>query len=227
MTTGAWDAQDDRDRPLLALLEVEPSLAGDIRSALDLWLPSSELTVLAHAEDAALDTVTAVIVGPESAGGAAVAALRRLRASGFAGRVLLLAEGDAATTEDDAQTLRTLAGAVAATAAGPAQWFEALSPPVEGGGEPGRRVAEPAAVRQLDAELQRTRRRLAVAELALGLPHAMNNPLAALLAETQLLELEELDEELHASAVRMVELVRRLIGLVRQLEAARAADRRP
>ena len=60
----------------------------------------------------------------------------------------------------------------------------------------------------------------------MGLPHAMNNPLAALLAEAQLLELEELDEELHASAVRMVEMVRRLIGLVGQLEAARAADRR-
>lgn len=50
--------------------------------------------------------------------------------------------------------------------------------------------------------------------------HQLNNPLAALLAETQLLGMEPtLDASQRASVERIVELVRRVIGTVRDLEA--------
>jgi signal transduction histidine kinase len=68
-------------------------------------------------------------------------------------------------------------------------------------------------------ELRRLRRVLAAGEIALGLQHSINNPLAALLAEAQLLQFEELTAEQRASVDRMVELCRRLATLVRRLDA--------
>lgn len=50
--------------------------------------------------------------------------------------------------------------------------------------------------------------------------HSLNNPLAALLAEAQLLAMETtLDPEQRAAVDRMTELVRRLIALVRGLDS--------
>lgn len=50
--------------------------------------------------------------------------------------------------------------------------------------------------------------------------HSLNNPLAALLAEAQLLAMETtLDPEHRAAVDRMTELVRRVITLVRELDS--------
>ena len=49
-----------------------------------------------------------------------------------------------------------------------------------------------------------------------GLQHSLNNPLAALLAELQLLELEELSPDHRESVERAIDLCRRVISLVRE-----------
>lgn len=49
-----------------------------------------------------------------------------------------------------------------------------------------------------------------------GLQHSLNNPLAALLAELQLLELEELAPEHREAVERAIGLCRRVIALVRE-----------
>lgn len=67
-------------------------------------------------------------------------------------------------------------------------------------------------------ELVQLRRTFAAGQVALSLQHGINNPLAALLAETQLLQLEDLTSEQRASADRMVELCRRIVSLVRRLD---------
>jgi signal transduction histidine kinase len=67
-------------------------------------------------------------------------------------------------------------------------------------------------------ELVQLRRTFAAGQVALSLQHDINNPLAALLAEAQLLQLEDLTSEQRASADRMVELCRRIVGLVRRLD---------
>ncbi len=54
--------------------------------------------------------------------------------------------------------------------------------------------------------------------MARGLQHKLNNPLAALLAEAQLLELESLSPDHHTSVRRMVELLRRVIDVSRSIE---------
>ena len=51
--------------------------------------------------------------------------------------------------------------------------------------------------------------------------HQLNNPLAALLAEAQLLSMEStLDPQQRVAVDRIIELVRRVIGLVRDLNSA-------
>lgn len=68
-------------------------------------------------------------------------------------------------------------------------------------------------------ELIRARRIFAAGQAALSLQHAINNPLGALMAEAQLLQLEELGPEQRDSVDRMVDLCRRITVLVRQLDA--------
>jgi signal transduction histidine kinase len=71
-------------------------------------------------------------------------------------------------------------------------------------------------------ELRRTQRLLAAGEIALGLQHAMNNPLTAVLAEAQLLEMEALPPEAMTAVGRIIESTRRLVALVRKLDAVSA-----
>ena len=66
-------------------------------------------------------------------------------------------------------------------------------------------------------ELRRVRSDLALGESARALQHAFNNPLTALLAEAQLLELEPLADEHHAAVDRILALARRLVLLSRKL----------
>lgn len=66
--------------------------------------------------------------------------------------------------------------------------------------------------------IRQTQRLLAAGEIAMKLQHALNNPLAALLAEAQLLEMEALLPEHRRAVERIIELSRRLIEVTRTLE---------
>lgn len=69
-----------------------------------------------------------------------------------------------------------------------------------------------------ERELHRIRDQLRMGATARAVQHALNNPLTALLAEAQLLELEALTAEQRTSVARIVELARRLVGLTRQMD---------
>src|ERR1700733_451439 len=77
-----------------------------------------------------------------------------------------------------------------------------------------------------DTRSRYTERQLAAAgEVALDLRHALNNPLAALMAEAQLLAMEPLQPEHRAAVDRIIDLCRRTVTLIRGLDAAtRAAN---
>lgn len=66
--------------------------------------------------------------------------------------------------------------------------------------------------------LRQTQRLLAAGEIAMKMQHSLNNPLAALLAEAQLLQLENLAPEHQQAIGRIIELSRRLIEVTRSLE---------
>jgi signal transduction histidine kinase len=82
-----------------------------------------------------------------------------------------------------------------------------------GGGRTPDAAPDPAA-----RELRRVRHQLALGAAARGVQHALNNPLAALLAEAQLLQLEPLPDEQREAVERIVALARRMAALTRQLD---------
>ena len=63
----------------------------------------------------------------------------------------------------------------------------------------------------------------AVGTVALKLLHDLNNPLSALLAEAQLLQLEALTPEQSAAVGRIVELCRRVVRVSKEIDAATRA----
>ena len=67
-------------------------------------------------------------------------------------------------------------------------------------------------------QVMRARRLIAAGEIALRFQHALNNPLAGILAEAQLMQLESLPPEQHAALERIVGLCRRIIELGRSLD---------
>jgi signal transduction histidine kinase len=79
-------------------------------------------------------------------------------------------------------------------------------------------------VRQLETRKRYSTQQLAAAgAVALDLRHQVNNPLAALLAEAQLLALEPLAPDHRAAVDRIVDLCRRTATLLREMDAATRA----
>jgi signal transduction histidine kinase len=140
--------------------------------------------------------------------------LRRLRASGYAGAAVLVRDRNRQdSAADDASADRLGArrcelgdGSLLSLAAAVAESIRVQL----GESDPASRAAVHA--------LRQTQRLLAAGELAMRLQHSLNNPLAALLAEAQLLELEPLAPDHRASVERIIELSRRVIDVVRGLD---------
>jgi signal transduction histidine kinase len=95
---------------------------------------------------------------------------------------------------------------------------ERAAPPEEDApAAPSDPVLEPAA-----CELQRVRLTIAIGDAARAAQHALNNPLTALLAEAQLLEMEPLAAEHRDAVRRMLALARRMVAATRRLDAVGA-----
>jgi signal transduction histidine kinase len=179
------------------------------RELLATTLPSASVTTatlaLAPTSDAGLAIVDETVRGLKG-----VTAVQELRARGYRGGIVLLA-----TACDTAMEQRLLALA-----------------PTRCVGRAAMTTALPAAIAELTArpdlsdelgpiqkELRRTQQLVAMGEATSRIQHTLNNPLTALLAEAQLLEMEELSDEHRASVKRMIELCRRLVVMVRSLDS--------
>jgi DNA-binding NarL/FixJ family response regulator len=174
-----------------------------VREVLNTFLPTAQIerATVAAARRSGADCV---VIDAGADGLPAIEWLRELRAGGYAGRVLLLADN-----EPDRMS-------PAATQLGTAQIIARTSVSME---LPNAVVSSTESVPPaVAAELARARRLIAAGEIALKLQHALNNPLAALLAEAQLLEMEPLAPEHKMAAKRMVELCRRTNEVVRRLD---------
>ena len=82
-------------------------------------------------------------------------------------------------------------------------------------------VLDDSEVDPAERELRRVRRQFALGEAARSTQHDLNNPLTALMAEVQLLELEAVAAEQRAAARRIVELARRVAAVARRLDVSR------
>jgi signal transduction histidine kinase len=176
-------------------------LVGTAMPSATVWLDGPEVLVL---DATAAECI--VLAGPV-AGESPVDAARRLRSAGVAATLVGIVARREPALDAEARTLglrlverealvRELPLAVAEAAA------------VAG-------TVSPALL-----ELRRMQQLVAAGELTSRLQHALNNPLTALMAEAQLLEMEPLADEQREAVTRMVELCRRLVGIVRQLDTA-------
>lgn len=162
-----------------------------------------------EAKPAALGGCDCVVLDAVAAWAPAVELARAWRAGGATAAIVVLVEA-----EDEAVRARLagigaleqvplrdaprLLGAAIERALGGARWSGPLS--------------------AVQEELRRTQRIVAAGEIALGLQHSMNNPLTAVLAEAQLLEMDAATDEARMATKRIIDNTRRLVQLVRGLD---------
>ena len=212
-----------------------PDLAALVRETLHSSLPGCAVAT----GDAALPggripSAECVVLDAQVGGAPGVEAVRALRVAGFEGGIVLLVPTPPAASEalptDPAQRL---GGRVPARTSGPtavrlaAMGVSRMVPYAAIAGELPEAVAaaslatEPEALEEARRELRAAQRLRAMGELAGSVQHAANNPLTALLAEAQLLEMEPLAPEHREAVRRIIDLSRRLAAIIRQLDLPR------
>lgn len=144
-------------------------------------------------------SATALVVDGADGGERAAELARRARAMGFVGGILLIGENTGAPLSD-----------MGVVAVEPGRLAHDLVPAIA--------AALEQSEMPLNDQVMRARRLVAAGEIALHLQHDINNPLAGLLAELQLMELDPL-APVHAEAVkRMLTICRRLIAITHSLD---------
>jgi signal transduction histidine kinase len=184
-----------------------------LAAQLQMALPRGAISVAdstALAEDP-LPRADAAVVDAEAVPSGAIEMLRLLRARGFPGPIVVVAIApDDTALQSAARSLSAVSVGRVAVDKSPLALAAAL----------GRAASGNVAI---SAEIAYARRVFAAGQTALSLQHSINNPLAALLAEIQLLQLEELTDEQRGSLERILELCRRVVGLVRRLDGLATA----
>jgi DNA-binding NarL/FixJ family response regulator len=186
----------------------------EVRAALAVALPAAVWITISVDDVGRQEPSPDCVVIVDMAEAPAAATLSAVRAAGFAGAAIVITESTAARQAAEASRLGAavlMLGEAGALSNLPrvmlAQRAPALSP-------------------ALRAQLTRSWRLVAAGEIAMQVRHDLNNHLAALLAEAQLLELEELPPEASDGVRRIVALCRRTIAETRRLEVAGEPDER-
>lgn len=209
--SAARGAADPPSRARVVCVAEDGAAAALVRDVLLASLPSLDVHAASPSAVNLLPDAHCIVVADGAAGHGALDLVRRARAAGYGGGAALVVSVPA---PPDVLAAAGQLGVGAIVAQGEAAVALPDAVLVLLAADARRAGALPA----LDAELRRTRQLLAAGAVALRLQHALNNPLTALLAEAQLLEMEEDLPPAHRGAVeRIVELCRRTIGVVRQL----------
>jgi signal transduction histidine kinase len=179
-----------------------------LRTQLGMALPSASLFTsdIAMLAEGGIPEVDAAVVDAGVSSRSAIETLRVLRARGFAGAVVVVSgTPDEPALRNALNSLGAVSVPRASVDASPVGLACALAEAAAGNSV-------------ITEEVAHARRVFAAGQMALSLQHSINNPLAALLAEAQLLQLEELTPEQHGAVDRMVDLCRRVVALVRRLD---------
>lgn len=206
--------RSERALTLACVADQSPTAAA-LYEALVAMFPAAVVTRMdTSAERVLPESVDCAVIGTTVNGVDGLDVLRQLRARGFAGAaVLLLDPARELSTADAASTARLGARTCAIESGAFTSVAAAVADAVSV--QEGRDEASAAdAVRAL----RQTQRLIAAGEMAMRLQHSLNNPLAALLAEAQLLELEQLSDDHRSSVERIIELARRVVEVVRGLD---------
>jgi len=201
------------------LVSDDVALERIVRELLATMLPSALVTTTPLV-DAPASNADVAIVDQSVRGLKEVTAAQELRARGFRGGIAFLSPACDPALQHRLDALgpaRCVARETMATTL-PAAIAE-LSARPDLGAELSARPDLGAELGPIERELRRTQQLVAMGEATSRIQHTLNNPLTALLAEAQLLEMEELSEQHRAAVRRMIELCRRLVVMVRGLDS--------
>jgi signal transduction histidine kinase len=203
------------DRPLsLACVGDQASSAGALHEALLVLFPGATIREVDTGVERGLpESIDCAVVDATQNGTDGIELLRRLRARGYDGAAVIVV--DSLRTERIDETSANRLGGRYCAIGGEllTPLATAVSDAVHANGRP-----DGCGSRAIVRALRQTQRLLAAGELAMRMQHSLNNPLAALLAEAQLLELERLEPDHRGSVERIIELSRRVIDVVRGLD---------
>lgn len=188
-------------RPWRVLVSsADEPFAATVGAVLQVQLPGSTCERVQADELRAAPNAEAMVIDARDEPTATVDRARRMRAMGFGGALVLVG-----SAVDDA-----LGAPLGIGHAAPHRLPEELMAALTTGME---QTETPFA----DA-VRQSRRLVAAGQVALGLQHAVNNPLAAILAETQLMQLEPSSVEQQAALERIVVMCRRMVVILRSLD---------
>ena len=206
----------------LACVADQSSTAAALNQALAALFPGATIiSVDPGAERVVPDGVDCAVIDTMVNGADGIDVLRGLRARGFTGGAVLVVDpARPAAVTDDATVARLGARCCSLDGTVLTPLAVAVADAVLAQGDEVQTTATGQATLKA---LRQTQRLMAAGELALRLQHSLNNPLAALLAEAQLLELETLPPDHRESVERIIELCRRVIDVVRALDGVARA----
>jgi signal transduction histidine kinase len=186
----------------LLVISGEEAQSSPLAELLVAQVPGAEVTSNPASWVRAAPEVSGVVIDGRADSQAAADTGRRLRAMGYKGGVAIVVEAGAPL--DDAATRFDLLLVPVADVA------TQLVPEL---------ATQMLRLEQLGTEMvMRARRITAAGELALRLQHALNNPLAGLMAEVQLLQMENLPAPHDETLTRMLGLCRRMVEITRSLD---------
>ena len=192
------------------------AVAGALHEALGALFPGATLVRIDTDVERMLDeAVDCAVVDSTVNGTPGIDILRRLRARGYDGAAVLLVDGKRPSSPaDDASAGRLGARRCSLGGGKLTPLAEAVADAIGTREQARGDLASP----DLFVALRQTQRLVAAGEMAMRLQHSLNNPLAALLAEAQLLEMETLPPDHRESVERIIEQARRVIEVVRGLD---------
>jgi signal transduction histidine kinase len=186
----------------LLVIGADAAFAAAIRDVLAAELPDAAAETLDPAHLRTRPVADGVVIDAHADAVRGAELVSRMRAMGFAGAMVVVVNGIG-------DTGTALAAAGAAHAASDHLAEEVVPRLAEQLAHAGSEHA---------AQVMRARRLIAAGEIALRFQHSLNNPLAGILAEAQLMQLDPLPPEQHAALERIVGLCRRIIDLGRSLD---------
>lgn len=205
-------ARPDDSSPRLVCISTDVYASAALQATVSTILPEARVEAADTSIVRGIPDADCVVIAVGALYTIGASLVRELRARGFRRPIILVVEVPAAVDEGELALLgvRWILAEEALALQLPAALLALL--------EDETLLSKSAASAAITTSLRRLQSRVAAGEIARGLQHKLNNPLAALLAEAQLLELETLAPDHHTSVRRMVELLRRVIDVSRSIE---------
>ncbi|HYD51872.1 MAG TPA: histidine kinase dimerization/phospho-acceptor domain-containing protein [Gemmatimonadaceae bacterium] len=206
------------------------------RETLHAYLAGATITAGAEVFPAGrMPAADCVVLDAQVAGAGGIEAARSLRMAGYEGGIVLLvsdratevsverSDGEDRTEERAAaRTSGPVSVRLAAMGVSRTVTYEGMAGELALAVTSAGVTTDDPALEAARRELRAAQRLNAIGDLAASVQHAANNPLTALLAEAQLLEMEPLAQEHHEAVQRIIDLSRRLAAIIRRLDLPRA-----